>query len=144
MYEQKSDWDQPLDGDTLRKWKQLPKAFKTLSQVRIPRCYSTQDTTYASYELHGFSDASERAYPAVVYLRTTYEDKGEIEVNLVASKTRVASMKRQSIPRLELLGATLLARLLNTINGILRPALGELKFYCWVDSYTMLCWIKND
>ena len=62
----------------------------------------------------------------------------------MASKTRVAPLKRQSIPRLELLGATLLARLLNAIKGTLTPLLGEIRSYCWVDSYTSLCWIKND
>ena len=58
------------------------------------------------HELHGFSDASHKAYAAVVYLRSEHAN-GDIEVNLVASKSRVAPMKRQSIPLLELLGACL-------------------------------------
>ena len=138
----KADWDQPLEGDALNKWNQLPKAFETLSQIKIPRCYSTQDKLRTTFELHGFSDASEKAYAAVVYLRTG--NKSNCDVCLVASKTRVMPMKKQSIPRLELLGALLLARLMNTINGTLKPEIGEIKSYCWVDSYTTLCWIKND
>ena len=109
----KSDWDQPLEDDALSKWNQLPKAFEALSQLKIPRCYSTQEIPNTSLELHGFSDASEKAYAAVVHLRTTARPEGNIEVCLVASKTRVTPMKRQSIPRLKLLGALLLARLLN-------------------------------
>ena len=82
----KADWDQPLEDDTLSKWNQLPKAFETLSQIKIPRCYSTQDKPKTSFELHGFSNASERAYAAVVYLRTP-GNKGNSEACLVASKT---------------------------------------------------------
>ena len=94
----KSDWDKPLEDDALSKWNQLPKAFEALSQLKIPRCYLTQEIPNASLELYGFSDASEKAYAAVVYLRTTARPEGNIEVCLVASKTRVTPMKRQSIP----------------------------------------------
>ena len=66
-------------------------------------------------QLHGFSDASKRAYGAVVYIRSVYED-GHIDVRLISSKTKVAPIKQQSIPRLELLGATILVRLVNTVK----------------------------
>ena len=138
----KIDWDQSLDGEALRKWKQLPKEFQLLSQVKIPRCYYNRREQQNTYELHGFSDACERAYAAVVYLKILYEG-GSVEVSFVASKTRVAPIKKQSIPRLELMGATLLARLLNTVKSIMQPVLGEINSYCWVDSYTALCWIRN-
>ena len=42
--------------------------------------------------MHGFSDASEKAYAAVVYLRMKYDDK-HVEVNLVASNSRVSPIK---------------------------------------------------
>ena len=75
-----------------------------LSSVKIPRCYYLPDETIVMNQIHGFSDASERAYAAVVYLRSVYRS-GNISVSLVASKTRVAPLKKQTIPRLELLGA---------------------------------------
>ena len=58
-------------------------------------------------------DASECAYAAVMYLRTVYVD-GTVSISLIASKTRVSPVKKQSIPRLELLGALILARLADT------------------------------
>ena len=74
-------------------------------------------------ELHGFSDASSKVYAAVVYLRKV-KRSGEIEVSLIASKTRVAPInQRQSIPRLELLGATILASLVNSIQKALSSLL---------------------
>jgi len=139
----KIKWDQTLQGEALRKWNQMPKEFEILSKVRIPRCYVNGSAQQATYELHGFSDASERAYAAVIYLRIVYV-QGCIEVSFVASKTRVAPMKKQSIPRLELMGATLLARLLSTVKSVLQPTLGNINSYCWVDSYTALCWIRNN
>ena len=52
-------------------------------------------------ELHGFCDASEQAYAAVIYLRMMGLD-GKIQVSLVTSKTKVAPIKRLTIPHLEL------------------------------------------
>ena len=80
-------------------------------------------------ELHGFSDASHRAYAAVVYMRSLYSD-GQIDVRLVSSKSRVAPLKKQSIPRLELLGAVLLARLVNKFNSTVK----QLKTVVWKNS----------
>ena len=57
-----------------------------------------------SQQIHGFSDASEKAYAAVIYLRSTYGN-GSVSVCIITSKTRVAPIKPHTIPRLELLGA---------------------------------------
>ena len=64
--------------------------------------------------IHEFCNASEFAFAAVVYLRTEHKNS-EIEVSLIAANTRVIPIKRQIIPRLELLGATTLARLVDSI-----------------------------
>ena len=53
-----------------------------------------------------------------IYLCTEHAN-GDIEVNLVASKARVAPIERQSLPRLELFGVTILARLMRTIENSL-------------------------
>ena len=53
----------------------------------------------------------------------------------------MAPLKEQTVPRLELLGATILARL---IHVILKCLISSIEIYCWTDSYTALYWIKND
>ena len=88
-------------------------------------------------QFHEFSDASGHAYAAVVYVRYCYED-GRIDVRIVAARTKVAPLIKQSIPRLELLGALLLARL----QDQLRSDKHEFSTVCWTDS-TTLCWVKN-
>ena len=53
---------------------------------------------------------SKHTLHAVVYLEP--ETESEVYVDFVISKTRVSPLKVQTIPRLELLSAVLLARLI--------------------------------
>ena len=133
----KVEWDGKLEGNLIQVWKQLLDEMKYLNSVRIPRCYFQSGPL--ELQLHGFSDASDRALAAVIYMRSCYTD-GRIDVRLVASKSRVAPLKKQSTPRLELLGAVLLARLVNKFNSTAKP----LRTINWIDSMTALCWIKNE
>ena len=69
------------------------------------------------------------------------EEDGRGDVNLIASKTKVAPLKKQSIPRLELLGATILVRLTKTVQSALPRSLEAVY---WVDSMTVLHWIRDN
>lgn len=90
-------------------------------------------------QLHCFCDASESAFGACIYLRTS--DESEITVRLICSKTQVAPMKQISLPRLELCAAQLLAKLydvnINAMNIQFSRA------YFWSDSTIALNWIKT-
>ena len=134
----KIEWDQALEGEWLKWWNQFCGGLEALSSVKIPRCYYLAGETMVLNQIHGFSDASEQAYAAVVYVRSVY-CSGNISVSLVASKTRVAPLKRQTIPRLELLGANVLARLVNCVAS----SFLNVEVCCWTDSFTVLCWIRN-
>ena len=133
-----ADWDAPLSGEMSLKWKKLTGSVGLLNRVAVPRCYFEFKSNRQTAQLHGFCDASERAFAAVVYLRSVCED-GSVEVSLVASKTRVSPKKRQSIPRLELLGALVLSRLANSIIDSLPMAMPV--FY-WTDSMAALHWMR--
>ena len=91
-------------------------------------------------QVHGFSDASELTFAAVVYVRSEYPD-GRVITRLIACKTRVAPVKRQSIPRLELLVALILARLTKTILSSWDKPIDVLY---WSHSMPALCWIRNE
>ena len=60
----------------------------------VPRCYCYRDilNPFVHLEMHGFSDASLSAYGAYVYLKFVKRN-GDICVNLVASKSRIAPLK---------------------------------------------------
>ena len=65
-------------------------------------------------ELHGFSDASTKAYAAAIYVRVV-DEVNDVHTSLMCGNSRVAPVKTQTVPRLELLGAVLLARLMDSV-----------------------------
>ena len=134
---QQVNWDDPLSGELLTKWRKILSQLCCLNNVQVPRCYFSGDP--CTRQLHGFCDASDRAFAAVVYLRSMY-DNGCVKTVLIASKTRVAPVKRQSIPCLELLGAVTLSRLMATIMASLPEPVSTLY---WTDSTATLHWISN-
>ena len=66
-------------------------------------------------------------------------------MRLISSKTKAAPLSRQTIPRLELMGATLVVHHVNHVEKVLSEDFAEysMKATLWVDSYTVLCWIHN-
>jgi len=91
--------------------------------------------------LCGFCDASTRAYAAVVYL--VLRTNTDTTVRFVVSKTRVAPLRPHTIPRLELLSAFLLSRLIASVANSLRPTLPQLEIQCFTDSQVALYWIRG-
>ena len=91
--------------------------------------------------LLGFSDASEEAYAGVVYLRMV-DGQNAVYVALVLSNTKVAPIKRLTIPRLELCGANLLATLLNRVQKAINIA--SKNAYAWTDSTIVLSWLTGN
>ena len=94
----------------------------------------------SSLQIHGFGDSSEVAYAATVYLRI--ETIKGISTQLIMSKPRVAPLTKPTIPRLELLAALILARLVQRIREALQP-IAQIEVFCWTDSMTTLHWIKG-
>ena len=112
-----------------------------MSAKRIPRWYFNKTTYVSLLELHGFSDASEQAYAAVVYLRMVCTDGG-VQVALITSKTKVAPIMKLTIPRLELCGAHLLSQLLHLVREVFNLSLAQ--SYAWTDSTIALSRLNGD
>lgn len=134
-----SGWDDKLPMEVNEKWQTFKDELVQIEKVRINRwcgyCKSQQ-----TLQLHGFSDASQVAYAACVYARVQQED-GTVKVTLLAAKTKVAPIKQQSIPRLELNGAVLLTRLLDECLQSLGKMQTEV--FSWTDSTVVLAWIHR-
>ena len=90
-------------------------------------------------QLRGFCNASRDAYVAVIYVCSLYADR-TVEMRLVASKTKIAPVKHQSIPRLELLGVLIFARLISYVKPYIQSVV---ECFLWTDSMTALYWIRN-
>ena len=143
MCVEKVDWDEELQGDFRLKYFNSISELQELQRISLPRCYF-KEKKIVSVQLHGFSDASERAFASVIYIRVEYED-GEIDVKFVSSKARVSPIKPQSIPRLELMGALLVAKHMESVKNALNIEgyEGDVVTNFWVDSSTVLCWVRN-
>jgi hypothetical protein len=103
------EWDELLPGDLGTRWRNWVKFLPQVVDVHVPSWVGT--TGKGSSQIHVFCDASERAYGAVLYIRSTYGS--ETRVQIVCSKSRLAPLQKVTIPRLELIAALVGARLLN-------------------------------
>ena len=141
LWERKIGWDDIVPEELQDVWRRWRSELPDLTTKGIPRCYFLKDAEVSSVQMHGFSDASEHAYAGVVYLRIVYSD-GKIHTSLVTSKTRVSPIKRLSIPRLELCGAQVLARLLYLVKEVLQLPLSDV--FAWTDSTIVLSWLAGN
>ena len=88
--------------------------------MMLPRCYLGNPVNeFTQYRLYGFCNTSVIAYAAVVYL--SEETPHGTYLEFVVSKTQVSPLKAQTIPRLELLSALLLARLISNVRQFKVP-----------------------
>lgn len=130
-------WDDAVPKDIATEWENYKSQIPLLLQHRIDRWIKYESNTII--ELHGFADASEAAYGATIYARViTNED---IFSNIITSKTRVAPIAKQSLPRLELCAALLLAKLMEQVSKALNIPIAAKYFYS--DSEITLAWIKG-
>ena len=106
VWEARVDWDEEVPESIHEEWSLWRSQLIHLSNVHIPRCYFPKEAVIVCTQLHGFSDASECAYAAALYLCMT-DSHGKTHMSLVPSKTTVAPIKRLTIHRLELSGTYL-------------------------------------
>ena len=140
LWKIKLDWKEILPDELAQEHKQWRDQLESLESVAIPRCYFIKGRRRISTSLHGFSDASTKAYAAVIYIRAVYSD-GEVSCKLVMAKTKVAPLKTISIPRLELCAAEKAAELLSIIGSTLEIL--ENQRFGWCDSTIALAWLRG-
>ncbi|XP_062711250.1 uncharacterized protein LOC134289447 [Aedes albopictus] len=134
---QNLQWDDPLPEMVGEEWRTFHEQLPSLNEIRIPRCVIGPGSL--SVEYHCFSDASTVAYGATIYVRSQRDD-GAVSVHLLTSKSKVAPLKVQSLPRLELCGALLAAQLWEKVADSLKTD-GRVQF--WTDSTCVLHWIRS-
>jgi len=136
LWKEQIGWDEILPVNFQREWYEFRDNLSHIEKCKISRCMMPQG--YQTAHLVGFSDASEKAYAAVVYM-VARGIHVEPFVTLISSKTRVAPAKPVSLPRLELCGALLLAQLMTSISQSLRVEIKSKLAY--TDSTIVMDWI---
>ena len=134
------DWDDQLTEPLMNCARTWFGELEKLRDEQVPRCPQEKARISGTISRHTFVDALEVAYGAVVYVTYTYKD-GSISSNIVAVKTRVAPAIATSIPRLDLMGAVIGARVTSRVANVLEIQISSAIF--WSDSANVLWWIRG-
>ena len=137
-------WEDKLCGELLQEWNSLLNDISITNYLSVPRwCISSPFYSNAiKFELHGFSDASLKAYGCCIYLCSIFNDN-HCSTSLITSKSRVAPLSKTTVPRLELRAMLLLADLMSIVQKELKSVLTFHDIVCWSDSTICLHWLNN-
>ena len=135
------DWDDEAPEDIKESWRNWLEDLPSLKNICVQRCFKPEGCRgELTTELHYFCDASEKGYGAVSYLKI-FDKKDHVRISFLMGKSRLAPLKPMTIPRLELCGAVLAARLHEVF--VRETDLKIDKVFFWSDSMTVLGYIRN-
>ena len=135
-------WDEVIPEKIQIQWTKWEKNMKQLERIAIERCYKpTTFGTVMECSLHHFADACEYGYGQVSYLRLV-DKNGRIHCSLMIGKARVAPLKVMTIPRMELVAATLSIKMSILLRKELEIPVNKEVF--WTDSEVVLGYIRNE
>ena len=137
LWELKTDWDEVVPTHLFSKWLIFLANLPSIGDIQIPRWVNF--STNSTIQLHGFCDASEKAYCGAVYIRTT-ASSGETHCHLIVAKTRVTPLQQLTIPKLELCGALLVTNLITNVSKSLKY---QHDVALWTDSAIVLGWLQR-
>lgn len=139
----KSDlgWDDPAPISVHNKWIKFRDELPSLEMIKIPRHIGIYLNSHIT--IIGFSDASELCYGANVYVRVSSDRNTAGSVNLLTAKSKVASLQKMTLARLELCAALLLANLISVVRETLNQRCHIDDIYAFCDSTVTLTWIHS-
>lgn len=100
LWKEKWEWDVRLDTDKLQKWNSILEALEYIPRQTLARSIRLLGDD-VEYTLVCFSDASSKAYAAVIYLHQS--SRSLTRVDMIFSKTRLAS-EHITIPKTRIIG----------------------------------------
>lgn len=139
LWSLKIAWDDPVPIQIQTQWFKFVKSLTHINNIKIPRHITCEFPKF--HDIHTFSDASTLGYSACVYLRSI-DHNNQVTVHLITAKSRVAPLKPITVPRLELCGALLAARLTAKVKTSLRLPIRDRTYWC--DSIITLSWIRSN
>ena len=120
-------------------WKSFKIELSQVDTINVPRFVDT--TLNSKVQIHGFADASMKAYGCCIYVR--YSESNVMNSKLLVAKSKVAPSKKvKTLPRLELCASHLLAKLWHVVKPMLQKyEIESVNF--WSDSEIVLHWLKT-
>lgn len=138
LWAAKITWDEAVPLEIRKAWNKFVDSLQYLNKIKIPRCVLGDSPK--CIEIHTFSDASLSAFSACVYLKSV-SSNNTVSIHLVTAKSRVAPLKPTTVPRLELNGAVLAAKLVEKVKASFRLQISNCTYWC--DSTIVLGWIRS-
>lgn len=120
------DWDQEIPDYLKQRWDEFLDQIECLNEIKIDRLATIPGSLV--FELYGFCDSSEKAYGACIYLAKVNK-AGNRELKLLTAKSKVAPAKQVTLPRLELLAAHLLAKLMHRLKFTSDVNVSRIKYF---------------
>ncbi|XP_055950866.1 uncharacterized protein LOC129984948 [Argiope bruennichi] len=138
-WKQKITWDEEVDKITKNTLLNWLKDIHCLEKIRFPRYFGSEIAS-GDISVHIFCDASKHAYAVAAFIRIQICDS--VKVQLIQARSRVSPTGKEgiTISRLELLAATVSARLSTSILSEIQSE----EVYFWTDSSTVLTWIMRE
>ena len=90
LWQLKIGWDEEVPPELRDQHVQWREELPLLSSIQLPRCYMREEPPLTK-QLHGFCDASESAYAAVIFFRATYANSPPSCQLVVAKHTQQSS-----------------------------------------------------
>ncbi|XP_058449243.1 uncharacterized protein LOC131429209 [Malaya genurostris] len=130
------NWDDELPDKLQSWWLSFRASIDTIGHLRVPRWVLS--STAVNWDLHCFTDASERGYGCCIYAVSSNSES--TTSNLLIAKSRVAPAGGLSIPRLELCAAVLGSQVADSVLQTIGFS-GSMTY--WTDSTIVLHWIRS-
>ncbi|XP_067635219.1 uncharacterized protein [Eurosta solidaginis] len=140
VWKQNTCWDEPLPDSIYIVWERWRRQLPAATEYAIPRFYFGHGKP-ENLQLHIFVDASEDAFAAVAYWRST-TSQSEISVSLICAKSKCAPLKPLTVPWLKLQAAVLGTRLMQIIRNEHSFVVNDC--FLWSDSSTVMKWINSE
>ncbi|KAL7880597.1 hypothetical protein SRHO_G00028510 [Serrasalmus rhombeus] len=138
----KLTWDDEIPEDLANRWCAWLSDLSQFASFSVKRCIKPEGFgPVVSAQLHHFSDASEKGYGIVSYIRIE-NSHGQVHCSFLLGKSRVTPLKPVTVPRLELTAATIAVKMDKLMKRELRMDLKD--SVLWTDSTTVLRYIDND
>jgi len=136
LWQDNLKWDEPLTSHLQEQWNQLFQNNPKLSQLKINR--KVICTNSINIQIHGYNSCG-RAYAACLYIRSTIRTKTSCV--LLCSTSKLAQLKKPTIPRVQPCAATLVSKLYMKATRALSFTKDE--SYLWTDASIVLTWLKG-
>lgn len=137
LWAERLPWDAGLSREQNMWWLAYRTDLHQLSHLQVPR--RVLSNAQKHYSMHCFCDASMKGYGCCIYV-VSPDESGELRSHLLASKSRVAPLRGQTVPRLELCAALLGSQLVDNLRkttNFTEPVT------MWSDSTIVLYWLQS-